>query len=155
MRLRLAAFSLVTLAACGAEERGDEPLVAGRWTYERDGCFGVLDLQGETALGGSYEHVLTCMLESGDYGVQVVRGTYEAFPERLALTAHESTCPDQSPYSVSYPWRQDGRQLALEDRGGVWLLVADGSAHGPATGHLVYGCYGDSGTFAEHAVTAL
>lgn len=147
-------FSLMSSASCGSEEPPAEPLVDGRWTYERSGCSGVLDFDGRTVLGGTYEHVFTCLLESGDYGVQVSTGTYEAFPERVALRARESSCPAESPYPVSYPYTLDGDQLALQEKGAVWLLAADESDHGPASGRLVYGCWAD-GAFSAHAVTAL
>lgn len=150
-RNAMACFAL--LWACGGDDAERDPLV-GEWLLASDGpydCAVIVTFSGD----GGYTYSEACALESGGIGAEVWGGTYEDRGDELALTALRSSCAGLGGRASTDVLRYtlDGDTLTLATPDGAMVLERAPDEDDGGQVSLVFGCWGDDGSFTQSPVS--
>ena len=152
MRRALTTAALVALAACGdSGTDGADSRLRGTWgtsVPNAPGC-----VQALTFEGAEYEYDVICPLTSGQHGIEVELGAFDARDGLIEFMPERASCPNVSPETqrMRYEFINGGDSLRLVE--GSMLIVLDRIEQNEPTGGVVAatGCFADDGAFEERA----
>lgn len=143
--MRRAIVTVVALlSACIADSGGaGSSELIGTWAIDGGDCVAGLAFDHD-----EYQASMGCWLDTGELGLQAIRGQWSADPNRLTLVPEISSCADIQAGPETIRYDVDGDTLTLRGADGVLVYQRLPEASG-GSGVALYGCYDDEGIFEQ------